>query len=581
MAHRYELRSHGADGAHPDDGAATFPTTSPARMVSGAGHDDPGNVHNTLHTPNNNHMYQHMVSSTVPLARAGRRGSMLRPGTAGPTTRIFTGTVRASPNRADGDMTLNPLGIVHSGSKLGPRPRRKATPPSEPAEGEDDRPPPPPSPTAERLFESDVADKLAFFEHKFIDMQEQIDSLRTENLTLRKLAAGGHSDSGFFSSAEIATMMTDLNPSDTPDFLGLFAARMFHKNALAYEILNMADEEWLVAARDPAYAGADSMTARALMACLKPDKPYVKRFLVKIAKDPSMMTSGRSLFVAIANTPIFSVCEEEYDFMATFEKTAYFKAGAPIIDITLAADQLEKDFSLLPEGTRGAKHALLFKLLEKMEMIPSLQAEAKSLRTDIWKADTMGTPVYTSDQLIALIAMHISKASPTLEASVGDGRRQPHPDSKCVVCGKKGCNFLVCKAKCPRCGFNFCKGARGEACDVQSECPPCDPKNAIGRLLPAHLAERLTKANADFNKKKEASAGEFNGYTSDGTGTAVFPGRREANSADFSDEEPSDDDIPFPGRITSSASYTTERVANAGERVVCTGCSDDDSEASA
>ena len=86
-------------------------------------------------------------------------------------------------------------------------------------------------------------------------------------------------------------------------------------------------------------------------------------------------------------------------------------------------DQLEKDFSLLPEGTRGAKHALLFKLLEKMEMIPSLQAEAKSLRTDIWKADTMGTPVYTSDQLIALIAMHVSKALPTLEASVGDGRR--------------------------------------------------------------------------------------------------------------------------------------------------------------
>ena len=111
-----------------------------------------------------------MVSSTVPLSRAGRRGSMLRPGTAGPTTRIFTGTVRASPNRADGDMTLNPLGIVHSGSKLGPRPRRKATPPSEPAEGEDDRPPPPPSPTAERLFESDVADKLALLEHKFIDM---------------------------------------------------------------------------------------------------------------------------------------------------------------------------------------------------------------------------------------------------------------------------------------------------------------------------------------------------------------------------------------------------------------------------
>ena len=34
MAHRYELRSHGADGAHPDHGAATFPTTSPARSFS-------------------------------------------------------------------------------------------------------------------------------------------------------------------------------------------------------------------------------------------------------------------------------------------------------------------------------------------------------------------------------------------------------------------------------------------------------------------------------------------------------------------------------------------------------------------
>ena len=73
MLHRYGLRSHGAHGAPPDDGAATFETASPARMVSGAGPDDPGNVQNNLHTPNNNNMGQHMVPSTAPLARAGRR----------------------------------------------------------------------------------------------------------------------------------------------------------------------------------------------------------------------------------------------------------------------------------------------------------------------------------------------------------------------------------------------------------------------------------------------------------------------------------------------------------------------------
>ena len=95
----------------------------------------------------------------------------------------------------------------------------------------------------------------------------------------------------------------------------------------------------------------------------------------------------------------------------------------------------------------------------------------------------------------------------TREANAGDGRPFANANSVCVACGKKGCWLRTCTAKCPKCGLNICKGTRGESCDVEADDPPVNPKNATGRPLPEHLADKLKKAHADYHKKKEASTG--------------------------------------------------------------------------
>ena len=231
---------------------------------------------------------------------------------------------------------------------------------------------------------------------------------------IASLQAADHSRSSdsFFLSAELATMQMDLDPASIPEKLTLFAGRLRFRNRLAYEILTYTDAQWAALMHQPVYTDADEITSRALMAILVPEAPHVKRFLGDLAKSPDIMASGRALFIAIQSLTSFELCEEAFDFEELFKSNAYFIAGQTIVQAKLAADQLEKDFALLPGAMRAAPHALLYALLDKMALIPSLVAESKSLRADIWKRSQMGKATYTYKQLAGLVAMHVSKAPP-------------------------------------------------------------------------------------------------------------------------------------------------------------------------
>ena len=86
-------------------------------------------------------------------------------------------------------------------------------------------------------------------------------------------------ESGYFGSAEIMSMMTDLEPADTADWLRIFAARLRHRYPLAYDILTLEDDEWLSVSGDPSNLRADSMIACAIMACLSPGNTLRSRLV--------------------------------------------------------------------------------------------------------------------------------------------------------------------------------------------------------------------------------------------------------------------------------------------------------------
>jgi hypothetical protein len=364
---------------------------------------------------------------------------------------------------------------------------------------------------------------------------ETIDALQEENRSLKeKMAYMEHSsptlaNDSFFSSAEIASMKTDLEPTEIDDWLIIFSTLLFHKNTTAYEILSYSEEQWVMLRDDPTITKADSMTARAMMACFNGESLYVKRLRRKLAKQPSLMASGHALFHTLQDTKAFEVGEEEYDFQKAFSTKLYFQPGQSIMVNKLAAEKMEKDFKLMPAGIQGARHALLYALLDKMEMIPSLLKEAKSLRGDIWKADVLKQPTYTFDALASLAAIHMSKVGPLTTNSTDTAKR-------CINCGRTGHNWRECKAKCSKCALPFCPATYGKPCAASADTVPDEIYNAIGKPVPDWIKAKITARHKELHQLVTNS---------------TFTAETEP------DEYPSDDEAPFPFKPTTASAEVT------------------------
>jgi hypothetical protein len=371
---------------------------------------------------------------------------------------------------------------------------------------------------------------------------ETIDALQEENRFLKaQMAHMEHSSSpftndSFFTTAEIDSMKTNLEPADVTDWLTLFSTRLYLKNPTAYEILSKTDEQWAAIRSNPTITKADSLTARAIMACLKPDAPHVKRLMRKLVKQPELMASGHALFTTLQAAKMFEVGEEEYDFQKAFSTKIYFKPGGSIVDNKLAAEQMEKEFKMLPAGIQGARHALLYALLDKMEMVPSLQKEAKSLRGDIWKADVLNQSTFSFDGLASLVSIHMSKVA-AHETNASNAFK-----TKCVNCGTDKHSWRECKAKCGSCSLPFCPGAYGKPCAAAAEEAPTLVKNAIGNPVPDWILKKLMAKHRELHQLETSSALK----------TETEPDKEE-------DEYPSDDEAPFPLKPTAASAEATPK----------------------
>ena len=327
-------------------------------------------------------------------------------------------------------------------------------------------------------------------------LEEQIMQLRSQVTALEaRLAAKSEREESFFTTAEVASFAFDLEPTEIPMWLTIhFLPAVLHRCPLAHEIVTLDEEQWLRVKHQPAYIAATSWLARAVKAALLREKPHVKRFYNSLLEQPAVVTCGRALVLAIRAIPIFAVGAEQTIFLEALESKAYFVEGMAVVDAKLAASQLKRDFELLAtQGIVGTSPiALLNKAIEKMPA--SLAAEAKELRTKIFTAQTLGQPIFSYEQLSALIAGHVSAATPTRPLALAAER-------KCVICGATGHDLKTCSAKCDTCHLNFCPGARGKACVVAAEQPPSGVRNALNLPLPEHLAQKLIKAHTEYHAK--------------------------------------------------------------------------------
>jgi hypothetical protein len=361
---------------------------------------------------------------------------------------------------------------------------------------------------------------LAAVQSQMQDMQKMMAAMAQQNQALQaeliamKSAPQSSVRNEFFATSEIASLQTDLAPADKDAWLTEFASRLKLFARPSFEILALSDEEWMVKQQyDPTSIQADSLTARALLACLKKDADHVKQFNNKYAGRPSIKDSGRALFIALSNFQPFEIGEEEIDYKAEFDKKIFFTAGAPSITNKLAASTLKNEFLLLPEGERAARNALLYKMLDKMLLAaPSLADAEKTYRRDIRKAETLGQPVYTFEQLASLVASELAKvpaASAIANASFSS--------NKCLGCGKLGHIARNCKEKCATCHNFFCPGRLpAKKCMVQSSEPiPAEVPNAIG-IMPEKLRLRLVEAHEKYHAGEglSTSAAEFGAVAS-------------------------------------------------------------------
>ena len=301
----------------------------------------------------------------------------------------------------------------------------------------------------------------------------------------------------FFTTAEVASFSTDLEPTSVPMWLEIFfLPAIGAKNWLARQIIDYDDTKWLSAQHLPEVKAAGSWLARAIKAALKRESPHVQRFYNSLLGQPSIVTCGRALVLSIRKAPMFEVGAEQDSFKESFETHAYFTEGMTTIQAKLAASQFKKDYELLAErGMVGtAPTALLTKMIDKMP--PSLEKEAKDLRQDIFKAQTLGNSIFTFEQLAALIAGLVSTA-PVPAANVAQG------GWKCAICGKTGCNVKTCTLKCDECDMSMCPGRfQNQACVVCADAPvPATIMGVFGRPIKNDLREKLVEAHAKHHSK--------------------------------------------------------------------------------
>ena len=276
----------------------------------------------------------------------------------------------------------------------------------------------------------------------------------------------------------------------------------------------MATEQWQT---------ADERLARILDAVLDKESVYVKNFYLDVDREQRdsgtpVLVSGFAMLGLIRRMALYADGTDRDEAEEEFRDKVYFKLGMSKADVISKAGVLEQDLARVPQLTLGRPYPLLHWLIEKMPS--ALSEEKKTLKRDLRHGERRREgPMWDDKELARIIASDIHAAS------VGE-REAAVAAAAAAAAGRQ--TARVPAGPCQKCGFDFCPGARGNACAAAwnrrpsvTENPVCDAnRTPLTERQHAELARVWDRKAAERRARpRRANVGEAGYDGGDGSGS--------------------------------------------------------------
>ena len=280
----------------------------------------------------------------------------------------------------------------------------------------------------------------------------------------------------------LSGLMTSLELPTIGNYITDIIAALGRVDTSSYTLATSVDwralmvNEWAVK--------ANKRIAIAIDASLNPMAPNVLLLKARLreaesTEHPGILFSGMDILEDI-RALVTHRSLGEIKLTADTSALVVFSIGASLGETRLKAEAIKQNFMLKTDLERNVPNAFLHELLSKVpgSNDPMLLMQKARYEDDLYKAEITGTGApWSAQQLIDYIAVDLARAKPVKAVAnvstkeVANVSTRPPPvltaSTRCFGCGAVGKHMSRdCPIKCGTCNFNFCPGARGEACAV-------------------------------------------------------------------------------------------------------------------